>query len=70
MGCFDSESTAQMAPRSFHRGGVHVAMVDSSVRFVSNDVDSNYEKEGCGPNPGIWQAVHTRAGRENVDREF
>ena len=70
MGCFDSEGTSQMAPRSLHRGGVHIAMVDASVRFVSNDVDSNYEKEGCGPNPGIWQAIHTRAGRENVKGEF
>ncbi len=68
MGCFDSPSTGQMASRSAHRGGVHVAMVDASVRFVSNDVDSSSEKEGCGPKPGVWQAMHTRAGRDNVGR--
>lgn len=67
MGCFDSKSTGQMASRSAHRGGVHVAMVDASVRFVSNDVDSHSEREGCGAKPGVWQAIHTRAGRDNVE---
>lgn len=68
MGCFDGKSTGQMASRSAHRGGVHVMMVDTSVRFVANDVDSRAEKDGCGSHPrGIWQAIHTRAGREQIE---
>jgi hypothetical protein len=68
MGCFDINSTAQMAPRSMHPGGVHVMMVDSSVRFVGNDIDSKGSKDGCGPRPhGVWQAIHTRAGGEVVN---
>ena len=67
MGCFDSKSTAQMAARSAHPGGVHVLMVDGSVRFVSNDVESKAGKQGCGSGPlGVWQAIHTRAGGETV----
>ena len=43
-------------------------MVDTSVRFVANDVDSRAEKDGCGSHPrGIWQAIHTRAGREQIE---
>ncbi len=68
MGCFESQSTSQMASRSAHQGGVHVMMVDGSVRFVGNDVDSSENKEGCGPGPhGVWQAMHTRAGGEVVN---
>lgn len=68
MGCFDSKSTAQMAARSSHPGGVHVLMADGAVRFVSNDVESKAEKDKCGNGPlGVWQAIHTRAGGEHVD---
>jgi prepilin-type N-terminal cleavage/methylation domain-containing protein/prepilin-type processing-associated H-X9-DG protein len=41
------------SPRSRHNGGVNAAMGDSSVRFVSNDVDQL-----------VWQAACTRAGEE------
>ncbi len=71
MGCFDGTSTGQMAARSMHPGGVHVVMLDVSVRFVSNDVDSRGVSNGCGPRPhGVWQAIHTRAGREIVRNDF
>ncbi len=66
MGCFDSNSTGQMAPRSAHTGGVHVLMLDGSVRFVNNNVDSKADKNACGPNPGVWQAMHTRAGGDTA----
>ena len=67
MGCFESKSTAQMAARSAHRGGVHVLMVDGSVRFVHDDVESKAEKDKCGSGPlGVWQAIHTRAGGEHI----
>lgn len=69
MGCFDSQSTGQMAPRSMHPGGVHVLMVDGSVKFVRDDIDSSKNKVGCGPLPhGVWQAIHTRAGNEAVGK--
>lgn len=43
---------------STHTGGVHVLMGDGSVKFASNNVDSN-----------IWNAAHSRAGGE-VQGEF
>ena len=42
-----------MTARSFHDGGVNVAMADGAVRFVATTVDA-----------GIWRAVGTRNGRE------
>ena len=72
MGCFDTDSTSQMSARSSHPGGVHVAMVDGSVRFVGDDVNRKGSVEnGCGPRPhGVWQALHTRAGDDEVLEDF
>jgi prepilin-type processing-associated H-X9-DG protein len=44
------------ASRSKHPGGVHVAMCDSSVRFVSDDVDLI----------SIWRPLVTIAGQEVI----
>lgn len=39
--CVAANDTTQIAaPRSMHSGGVHAAMVDGSVRFISNNVNS------------------------------
>ncbi len=71
MGCFESRSTGQMASRSVHPGGVHVMMADGSVRFVEDDIDSRAPKEGCGPTPrGVWQAIHTRGGLDQLIGQF
>ncbi len=43
---------------STHTGGVHMLMADGSVKFSSNNVDSN-----------VWNAAHSRAGGE-VQGEF
>ncbi|MDX1947573.1 MAG: DUF1559 domain-containing protein [Pirellulaceae bacterium] len=43
------------AARSYHPGGVMVAHVDASVRFVANSI-----------NPTLWTALGTRAGTEVV----
>ena len=68
MGCYDSMNTGQMAARSMHPGGVHVVMLDASVRFVSDDVDSRGVSNGCGPLPhGVWQAMHTRSGGDSYE---
>ena len=66
MGCFDSDSTGQMAPRSMHTGGVQVLMADGSARFVSDNIDSRSAEHNCGSQRGVWQAIHTRAGNEVV----
>lgn len=42
---------------SYHEGGVHVALCDGSVRFVSENI-----------NLGIWRAVGSRNGKEVVGR--
>ena len=68
MGCYNGNSTGQMASRSSHVGGVHVLMVDGAVQFINDDVDSQANKNGCSTGPrGVWQAMHTRAGREILD---
>jgi prepilin-type processing-associated H-X9-DG protein len=41
--------------RSYHPGGVNVAMMDGSVQFVSDSVDR-----------GVWRAAATRDGGETA----
>ena len=48
----------QVAPNSFHVGGVHVMMGDGSVRFVSDSIDLN-----------LWRAVGTRGSGEAISLE-
>lgn len=43
------------AARSFHPGGVNVAIADGSVRFVGDDIDMN-----------VWRALGTIAGGEVI----
>lgn len=50
-----SFSPGWVAARSRHPGGVNVALVDGSVRFVSDSIDL-----------GIWRALSTRNGNEVV----
>jgi len=45
MTCAGTAGNRQAAPRSQHRGGIHVTMADGSVRFISN-----YIEKGTGPN--------------------
>ena len=44
------------ATRSYHIGGVNVAMADASCRFVDDAID-----------PGAWRAISTRAGEDSAD---
>jgi prepilin-type N-terminal cleavage/methylation domain-containing protein/prepilin-type processing-associated H-X9-DG protein len=44
---------AAVTSRSYHGGGVNVAMVDGSVRWVRDEI-----------NLGVWRAMSTRAGEE------
>lgn len=50
----DLDQSATTA-RSWHTGGVNVAMADGAARFVSENVDLK-----------VWRAVGTRAGSETV----
>src|SRR5690606_320495 len=42
-------------PRSWHEGGVHVGLLDGSVRFVSENIDAD-----------LWVSAHTPNGGEVV----
>ncbi|NBV46765.1 MAG: DUF1559 domain-containing protein [Planctomycetia bacterium] len=57
-------------PTSYHPGGCNVVMADSSVRFVTNDIDTGnlaLPNTAQGPSPyGVWGAMGTRAGGEVV----
>jgi prepilin-type N-terminal cleavage/methylation domain-containing protein/prepilin-type processing-associated H-X9-DG protein len=45
-----------LAARSYHPGGVNVALADGSTRFISENIQLS-----------TWQALGTRAGGETVD---
>ena len=51
--CQASTSPQNISLRSFHPGGVQVALGDGSVRFATETVDA-----------GVWKAVGTRNGGE------
>ncbi len=46
---------AAVTSRSYHAGGVNIAMMDGSIRFVNDSIDLQ-----------LWQDLSTRAGREKV----
>jgi len=56
------------SPNSYHTGGVQACMVDGSVHFVSDSIDSGnlaLPMPRSGPSPyGIWGALGTSAGGE------
>ena len=42
--CTATGSDVIVSPRSYHPGGVNIAMVDGSIRFVTDDVDARTYK--------------------------
>lgn len=52
----DALTYAAVTSRSYHEGGVNVALMDGSVRFVTDSIELQ-----------IWQDLSTRAGREQAD---
>jgi prepilin-type processing-associated H-X9-DG protein len=56
MPCVDYvDDNQQATARSLHPGGVHVAFLDGSVRFVSDAIDA-----------GLWHVIHSRETPANV----
>lgn len=63
-----------LSPTSFHPGGVLVGMMDGSVKFVADTVDTGnqgggyrgYPDTGSPSNFGVWGAMSTKAGGESV----
>ncbi|MGI9466414.1 MAG: DUF1559 domain-containing protein [Rubripirellula sp.] len=69
-----------LPPSSYHPGGVAVAMVDGSVRFISDEIDAGNDHEPTvypdSPNPpgslspfGVWGSMGTRASSELMSFE-
>jgi prepilin-type processing-associated H-X9-DG protein len=57
MKCVQNQTDGNLwaSARSQHTGGVQAAMIDGSVRFISDNI-----------NLLVWQSVCTRAGKETV----
>ena len=67
--CWDAWGTAYVNANSFHTGGVNVLLMDGSVQFVSDTVDTGDPESPqvtAGPSPfGIWGAMGSHAGGES-----
>jgi prepilin-type N-terminal cleavage/methylation domain-containing protein/prepilin-type processing-associated H-X9-DG protein len=66
---------AYLPPSSRHTGGVHVAMADGAVRFVSDSIDSGSQttpvpqtvnNENQPSAYGVWGSLGSRAGGETL----
>jgi prepilin-type N-terminal cleavage/methylation domain-containing protein/prepilin-type processing-associated H-X9-DG protein len=53
----------KLAARSAHPGGVNVVMIDGSVHFISNNIESMQHGDNV---PGVWQALSTYGGGESI----
>ncbi len=52
----EASTYAAVTSRSYHEAGVNTALLDGSVRFISDFIDLQ-----------LWQDLSTRAGREYVE---
>jgi prepilin-type N-terminal cleavage/methylation domain-containing protein/prepilin-type processing-associated H-X9-DG protein len=63
-----------LTPRSYHRGGVNAAMMDGSVRFISEYIDAGNRagtdlkniSQGVGPY-GVWGRLGCRGDGQSID---
>ncbi|GAB6185476.1 DUF1559 family PulG-like putative transporter [Thermopirellula anaerolimosa] len=69
-GTASQESRILAPPTSNHPGGANVAMLDGSVRFVSETIDTGNLSLGLVDsgmsNYGVWGALGSRAGGESI----
>lgn len=67
-GTATQESRILAPPTSFHPGGVNVSMLDGSVAFISDTINSGNLALGLveagGTNYGVWGALGSRSGGE------
>ena len=63
-----------LPPSSRHAGGVNMSVMDGSVRFVTESVDTGnlaMEQGLNGPSMyGVWGAFGSRAGNESIQMDF
>ncbi|WP_372721102.1 DUF1559 domain-containing protein [Novipirellula sp.] len=69
--CWDSPTgywAAIFTPNSYHPGGIHGTMLDGSVRFITDSIDSGdltQTQPIAGESPyGVWGAMGTHQGGE------
>ena len=59
---------------SYHTGGVNASLVDGSVHFISENIDTGNLAAPVptgGPSPyGVWGAMGTATGGESFSYEF
>ena len=55
---FPALDQGHLASRSYHPGGVNVALADGSVRFIKDDISLQ-----------VWKALGTRGGGEPIDSQ-
>ncbi|QDS89971.1 putative major pilin subunit [Rosistilla ulvae] len=64
------DSWGLTAASSYHPGGISAALVDGSVRFIAETIDTGdttLPEATSGPSPyGVWGALGTRHGRETI----
>jgi prepilin-type N-terminal cleavage/methylation domain-containing protein/prepilin-type processing-associated H-X9-DG protein len=69
-------------PSSRHQGGVHVAMGDGAVKFITDSIEAGNSRAmqpgwqagsppaGLGSPYGLWGSLGTRAGSETINSSF
>jgi prepilin-type N-terminal cleavage/methylation domain-containing protein/prepilin-type processing-associated H-X9-DG protein len=75
----EGNSIPALTPASLHPGGINVAMVDGSVRFIKNTISSWNPLGGirstsvnyCFPQatPGVWQSICSMNGGEVISAD-
>jgi prepilin-type N-terminal cleavage/methylation domain-containing protein/prepilin-type processing-associated H-X9-DG protein len=69
MGCLPNGTSTQAAPRSQHPGGVYVCMVDGSVRFILDTIDTaSPYRIGRPKDLATWQRLNAAQDEQLLDQ--